>query len=68
METEHYDFGMVGLGVMGRNFLLNIADSGFSVIGLDKDDAKAKALEQEGSDNVKGATTPEDFVKALKRL
>ncbi|MEQ9443114.1 MAG: NADP-dependent phosphogluconate dehydrogenase [Cyclobacteriaceae bacterium] len=67
METEHYDFGMVGLGVMGRNFLLNIADSGFSVIGLDKDDAKAKALEQEGSDNVKGATTPEDFVKALKK-
>nr|WKN36744.1 NADP-dependent phosphogluconate dehydrogenase [Tunicatimonas sp. TK19036] len=67
METQHYDFGMVGLGVMGRNFLLNIADSGFSVIGLDKDDAKAAALEEEGSENVKGATTPEDFVNALKK-
>ena len=25
------DVGMVGLGVMGRNFLLNMAESGFSV-------------------------------------
>lgn len=66
METQHYDFGMVGLGVMGRNFLLNIADSGFSVIGLDKDDSKANALEKEGNENVKGATEPEEFVKALK--
>ncbi|MEM8968241.1 MAG: NADP-dependent phosphogluconate dehydrogenase [Bacteroidota bacterium] len=66
METQQYDFGMVGLGVMGRNFLLNVADSGFSVIGLDKDDSKATALEEEGNANVKGATEPEEFVKALK--
>ncbi|MEM9834101.1 MAG: NADP-dependent phosphogluconate dehydrogenase [Bacteroidota bacterium] len=66
METQQYDFGMVGLGVMGRNFLLNVADSGFSVIGLDKDDSKATALEEEGNANVKGATEPGEFVKALK--
>ncbi len=35
---------MVGLGVMGRNLVLNIADHGFSVAGYDKDLAKVKAL------------------------
>ena len=29
-----YDFGLVGLGVMGRNFILNVAQNGFSSIGL----------------------------------
>ncbi|RME94783.1 MAG: hypothetical protein D6772_14105, partial [Bacteroidetes bacterium] len=29
-----YDFGMIGLGVMGRNFLLNVADKGYRVAGL----------------------------------
>ncbi|HEY8688155.1 MAG TPA: NAD(P)-binding domain-containing protein, partial [Chitinophagaceae bacterium] len=35
METG-YDFGMIGLGVMGSNLLLNMADHGFKVIGYDK--------------------------------
>jgi 6-phosphogluconate dehydrogenase len=29
-----FDFGLVGLGVMGRNFILNVAENGFSSIGL----------------------------------
>src|SRR4051812_17933320 len=37
------DLGMVGLGVMGRNFLLNLADHGYGVAGLDKDPAKVTA-------------------------
>ena len=37
---------MVGLGVMGRNLVLNMADQGFSVAGYDKDPAKVKALRQ----------------------
>ena len=28
---------MVGLGVMGRNLVLNMADHGFAVAGYDKD-------------------------------
>lgn len=28
-KMNTYDFGIVGLGVMGRNLLLNIADNGF---------------------------------------
>ncbi len=30
---QQYAIGMVGLGVMGHNFLLNMADHGFSVAG-----------------------------------
>ena len=33
MTNQLYDFGMIGLGTMGRNFLLNVADNGFSAIG-----------------------------------
>jgi 6-phosphogluconate dehydrogenase len=41
-----YEIGMVGLGIMGRNFLLNMGDHGFSVAGYDKDPAKVAALSQ----------------------
>src|SRR5512140_3010783 len=39
--------GMIGLGVMGRNLLLNMADHGFSVAGYDNDPAKVEALRKE---------------------
>jgi 6-phosphogluconate dehydrogenase len=68
MNESLFDFGMIGLGVMGRNFLLNMADHGFSVVGLDKDDSKALLLEKEATagTTVKGVTTAEAFVSALK--
>lgn len=57
---------MIGLGVMGRNFLLNVADNGYSIIGLDTDPEKAAALEEEaGSHPAKGTTSAESFVKHL---
>ncbi|MGA2275803.1 MAG: NAD(P)-binding domain-containing protein [Bryobacteraceae bacterium] len=37
---------MVGLGVMGRNLVLNIAGRGFTVAGYDKDHATVEALSQ----------------------
>lgn len=64
---EKYDFGMIGLGVMGRNFLLNVADHGFSALGMDLDAEKANALEEEGAGKaVKGTTSTEEFVSLLK--
>ena len=45
MTDAKYDFGMVGLGTMGRNLLLNIADHGFAAIGFDKDVSKGALLE-----------------------
>ena len=37
MKEMQDEIGMIGLGVMGRNLLLNMADHGFSVAGYDKD-------------------------------
>ena len=40
---QQYEIGMVGLGVMGRNLVLNMADHGFAVAGYDKDQTKVEA-------------------------
>ncbi|PWG82025.1 NADP-dependent phosphogluconate dehydrogenase [Pararcticibacter amylolyticus] len=65
---KQYDFGVVGLGVMGRNLLLNIADHHFAAAGLDLDAEKVKALETEKKDEavVKGTTSAAEFVEVLK--
>lgn len=61
-----YDFGLVGLGVMGRNFILNVADNQFSSFGLDTDQEKVEALRKEGEGKpVDGTTSKEEFVKQL---
>ena len=41
-------FGMIGLGTMGRNLLLNLADHNFPVSGYDKDATKVALLAHEG--------------------
>jgi 6-phosphogluconate dehydrogenase len=48
-----YDFGLVGLGVMGRNFILNVADNGFTAFGNDLDEEKVNALIEEGGNEEK---------------
>ena len=37
-----YEIGMVGLGVMGRNLVMNMAGHGFSVAGYDKDRPRSR--------------------------
>lgn len=66
---EQYDFGIVGLGVMGRNLLLNMADHHFAVAGLDLDEQKAQALEKEADEThkVKSTTSAEEFVGLIKK-
>jgi len=60
---------MIGLGVMGSNFLLNMADNGFKVIGFDLDAAKVKKLEEEATKGttVKGVTTLQEMVAQLDK-
>lgn len=66
MNHQLYDFGMIGLGVMGRNFLLNVADDGFAALGTDINEASVKALNEEGEGmNVKGVHTQKEFVSLL---
>ena len=66
---EQFEFGIVGLGVMGRNLLLNMADQGIAVVGLDLDPLKATVLASEVSPqhHVKGVSAVIDFVTALKK-
>lgn len=72
MESNKFDFGMIGLGVMGSNLLLNMADHGFSVIGFDTNPDKTKALEADASKdasskaNVKGVNSLAEMVSLLK--
>ncbi|WP_295650468.1 NADP-dependent phosphogluconate dehydrogenase [uncultured Mucilaginibacter sp.] len=63
-----YDFGMIGLGTMGRNLLLNMADHGVNGAGFDKDASKGVQLEQEGSKakgKVKGFSDVKEFTASL---
>src|ERR1700733_1313314 len=68
MDTPSYDFRMIGLGTMGRNLLLNMADHGFSVIGFDKDLSKGSTLESAANagTTVKGVGTLAEMVQQLK--
>lgn len=67
--NDEYEIGIVGLGAMGSNLLLNIADHGFRVIGLDKDKEKIRALPKEIINNslIKATSNLEEFVKSLSR-
>jgi 6-phosphogluconate dehydrogenase len=68
MSESKYDLGMIGLGVMGRNLVLNMADHKFSVVGFDKDMKKVDALEKEaGERDVKGARSLQEFISSLNK-
>lgn len=64
-----YNFGIVGLGVMGRNLLLNMADNGYAVAGLDLDQEKAASLQAEAQEGhqIYATVQAEDFVKSLEQ-
>jgi 6-phosphogluconate dehydrogenase len=67
-QQQRYEIGMVGLGVMGRNLLLNMAGHGFSVAGYDKDQAKVEALRQESRErDVRGAANIQEFFALLRQ-
>lgn len=68
MTQKQSQIGMVGLGVMGRNLLLNMADHGYAVAGYDKDSKKVQALRSEAGDRpIKGAETVTDFIALLRK-
>ena len=63
-----FDFGLVGLGVMGRNFILNVAQNGYSSLGLSSKKESIDVLRKEGENFiVDGSTSDEDFVSRLSR-
>ncbi len=61
-----FDFGLVGLGVMGRNFILNVAENGFSSLGLSSKIDSINILKEEGKNfKVDGTQSDEDFIERL---
>lgn len=63
---EKAQFGMIGLGVMGRNFLLNVAEHGFSGVGYDLDAEKRRLLLEEGKNF--NLQTGENLAEFLEKL
>jgi 6-phosphogluconate dehydrogenase len=69
MNPAEYEIGLIGLGEMGRNLTLNIADHGFSVAVYNRTLAKTQAfMEKEAEDRPVGAgyDLPE-FIRKLRR-
>ena len=64
-----FDFGMIGIGVMGSNLLLNMADHGYAVIGFDLKQERADKLEAAAKQGtvVKGTTDLSEMVRGLKK-
>lgn len=59
--------GIYGLGTMGRNLLLNMADQGFAVAGYNRSDVKVALLMEESKGNgVQGFTDLSGFINSLK--
>ena len=69
MDNQTYDFGMIGLGTMGSNLLLNMADHGFKVTGYDRDTKKISGLESSANKGttVKGFPTLAEMVSSLSK-
>lgn len=63
-----YSIGMIGLGTMGRNLLLNIADHGHTIIGYDKDATKADQVNAiPGYDMISATSDITTFVSSLEK-
>ena len=63
MKAQGYQIGLVGLAVMDRNLLFNMADHGHSMAGYDKDASRIEAMGKgaEGRD-IRDVTSSKEFV------
>ncbi len=66
MEANH-DFGLIGLGTMGKALLLNMLDNGNQVVGYNRTPSKAQAIEAETEGRLKVYSDMEAFVKSIRR-
>jgi 6-phosphogluconate dehydrogenase len=62
---QESDIGIVGLGVMGRNFMLNLAGHGFNVAGFDIDPKKVNLKDNHSRIHTTGKI--EEFTAMLRR-
>lgn len=64
MDKTNNDFGLIGLGTMGKSLLLNITDKGYRTVGYDNDSDKVNALADTA---IVGAQSLADFTQALSK-
>jgi len=67
-KPKQAQFGMIGLGVMGRNLALNVEEKGFSVAVWNLETEWVEKFVQENRERqFTGTITLEDFVRSLER-
>ena len=65
---QQYNYGMIGLGTMGCNLVLNISDHGYAIAGYDKNVLQTDKLNNLSKDrSVKAFNDINDFVNALEK-
>src|SRR3954469_3798588 len=69
MNTNQCDIGLIGLGVMGENLVLNMESKGFSVAVFNRTtEVTEKFVAERGNGkNIQPTRTLEEFVAALKK-
>ena len=68
MTQQKCDIGMVGLGTMGFNLVMNMSDHGFSVVGYNKDLERVDALNKAGKGReVYGVRKIDDMTANLRK-
>jgi len=68
MDRPEGEIGIVGLGVMGRNLLLNVADHGLPAAGYDVDAAKVQMLlSQSAGRDIRGAGSLAELTGLLRK-
>ncbi len=66
-EHEKSQFGMIGMGVMGRNLALNILDRGTSVAVYNREPEGTKFALEESGGVLRGTSSLEELVEALEK-
>jgi 6-phosphogluconate dehydrogenase len=69
MKNQGCDIGLIGLGVMGRNLVLNMADQGFLVAVYNRTTGKTREfIEKEiGSRDIRGGYNLKEFTSLLRK-
>jgi 6-phosphogluconate dehydrogenase len=69
MSNQGCDLGLIGLGVMGRNFVLNLADHGFAVAVYNRTAERTRDfLEKEvGGRDIRAGYSLKEFAGLLKK-
>ena len=64
--TKQNDIGIIGLGVMGCNLAINIAQHGFNAAGFDIDEQKVDACSKTSSSGIFATANMDEFIDSLK--